>query len=96
MKIFRLHLLIAVGFVLIGLPGVSASTARAADAPRMSIEDLRDRLGEPGLMLIDVRRGGDWNNSSAKIKSAVRHDPAAFAQWKSEVPKDATIVLYCA
>jgi rhodanese-related sulfurtransferase len=68
----------------------------AADAPRIEKEKLKDMLGKPELMLIDVRAGADWKASTQKIKGAVREDPDQVDTWMKKYPKDKTMVFYCA
>lgn len=72
------------------------SGPQAAEAPRMTKEELKARLGSPDLVLLDVRTGTDWKKSDKKITGAVREDPNAFDSWAGTYPKDKTIVLYCA
>jgi len=64
--------------------------------PRMSKEELKGMMGSPDLFLLDVRQGRDWEGSEFKIKGAERRDPGKFNEWKDQLPKDKTIVLYCA
>ena len=64
--------------------------------PRMTIDELNSRLGDPSLVIIDVRASGDWIESSVKIKGAVREVYANAAKWASKYDKDKAIVLYCA
>lgn len=79
------------------MAGIAApAAAGAADAPRMTMETLKGMLGDPNLVIVDVRQGRDWDASEFKIKGAVRNDPAKFDSWKDTYPKDKTIVLYCA
>jgi rhodanese-related sulfurtransferase len=66
------------------------------EVPRMSVDELKSRLNDPSLLLIDVRAGGDWNGSSTKIKGAVREVYEKTEEWASKYDKDKTIVLYCA
>jgi len=69
---------------------------KSGDAPRMTKDELKARLGNPDLLIIDVRYGKDWTDSDLKIKGAVREDPKAFDSWASKYPKDKTLVFYCA
>ncbi len=71
-------------------------SAVAEDVPRMSTEELKGRLGDAGLVVLDVRTGWDWNQSSEKIAGAVRVDPGAVQGWAGSYPKEGTLVLYCA
>jgi rhodanese-related sulfurtransferase len=68
----------------------------AAETPRIEKEKLKEMLGKPELILIDVRAGADWKASTQKIKGAVREDPGQMNTWMTKYPKDKTLVLYCA
>lgn len=67
-----------------------------SEVPRILVDDLKSRLNDPSLVLIDVRSDGDWDDSRAKIKGAVRERPETVSDWASTYSKDKTIVLYCA
>jgi predicted sulfurtransferase len=85
------------GLLVLGSSGCAASAKiTAADVPRMPVDELKSRLGDPTLVLIDVRQTGDWDASSTKIKGAIREDFRNVSGWASNYPKDKTIVLYCA
>ena len=93
----RRELRVFVAAMSIIILGVLAEMACAADVPRMSKEDLKSRLGNPEVMILDVRASGDWANSRTKIQGAVREDPNQSAKsWADKYSKDKTIVLYCA
>jgi rhodanese-related sulfurtransferase len=68
----------------------------APEAPRIDKETLKGWLGNPQVMIVDVRAGDDWKDSKTKIKGAVRQDPKAVQTWAASLPKDKKIVLYCA
>ena len=74
---------------------IAASTCYA-DVPRMTKEDLKTKLGNNDVIVLDVRRGKDWTASEFKIQGAVRTDPSDFNAWKDQFAKDKTLVLYCA
>ena len=63
--------------------------------PRIEPEQLRDRLNEPDLHIIDVRALPDWDRSDTKIAGAVRADSHDVTSWAKSLPKNASIVLYC-
>lgn len=73
-----------------------ATTAAAQEVKKMSIEELKGMLGNPDLVIVDVRRDGDWKLSKVKIKGAVREDQEKVETWMSKYPKDKTLVFYCA
>ncbi len=66
------------------------------DAPRMTKDDLKAMMGNPDLLIIDIRYGKDWTDSGLKIRGAVREDPEAFDSWANKYPKDKTLIFYCA
>ena len=66
------------------------------DKIRISKEELKDRLNDPSLIILDVRLPKDWKKSGKKIKGAIQKDPFKFAKWFSQYPKTKTIVLYWA
>ncbi len=76
--------------------GISALTALAQEAPRMTKEDLKEIFGNPDVIIIDVRQGTEWENSELKIKGAIREDPENLDSWISKYPKEKTLVFYCA
>jgi hypothetical protein len=70
--------------------------AVAGNAPRVTKEELKSMLGDPRLVIVDLRRSKDWNSSEYKIKGAVRADPdpRKVESWASSYGKDKTIVVY--
>jgi rhodanese-related sulfurtransferase len=72
-----------------------AMFGKSGDAPRMTKDELKAKLGKSDLLIIDVRYGKDWTESDLKIKGAIREDPKAFDSWASKYPKDKTLVFYC-
>jgi predicted sulfurtransferase len=87
-------ILIAVGLVMSG--GLEASGALAAEAARMGKDELRARLGDANVVIVDVRSYTDWLISGDKIKGAARENYRDFEGWYAKYPKGKTIVLYCA
>ncbi len=63
---------------------------------RMTTEELNGRLGEPDLVVVDVRARGDWDQSGRKIKGAVRVEPRDAGFLPDKYGKDKTLVFYCA
>ncbi len=78
------------------LTGWAAQALWAETVPRINKEDLKARLGSKDLLILDVRTDRDWESSSLKIKDAIRRNPGIVDFWASDLPKDKTIVLYCA
>lgn len=68
----------------------------AAGTPKITAEELKAQLGDPDLIIVDVRRAGHWKASDQKIAGAVREDPRDVEGWAGKYAKDKTLVLYCA
>jgi len=80
--------------IMIGMP-LSTYVRAAVDAPRISKEDVKALLGDPGVIILDARTGSSWYNSDKKIKGAVRVDPDEVSSWAGSIPKDKKIIVYC-
>jgi len=91
----KLILLMAIAMVF-AAAAFFATPAAAQDVKRMTIEELKGMLGNPDLVIVDVRRDGDWKSSKVKIKGAVREDQDKVDAWMNKYPKDKTLVFYCA
>lgn len=88
----RIALVIAAVFVFQML---MVSFVFGTEAPRMDKDDLKALLGDPDVVVIDVRAYTSWFLASEKIKGAVRENYRNFDGWADKYPKDKTIVLYC-
>jgi len=75
--------------------GLFASFALSDDAPMMTKEQLKAMLGDPDLVVLDVRRDSDYFSSDLKIKGAVRPDTVTCVTAR-KYPKGKTFVIYCA
>jgi Rhodanese-like domain len=91
----KIILMMAITMVFV-LAALFATPAAAQEVNRMSIEELKGMLGSPDLVIIDVRREGDWKSSTVKVKGAVREDADKVDTWMNKYPKDKTLVFYCA
>ncbi len=72
--------------------------AVALEIPRISKEKLKSMLGNPNVVVIDVRTFFDRKMSTKQIKGSVREDPdpTKVKSWAKKYSKEKTIVLYCA
>ena len=87
----------AFGALIVLLASVLVSPdVSAADPLRITKEELKQRLGNPEIAIVDVRSGGDWKGSDRKIAGAVREEPNGVGGWEKRYAKDKHIVLYCA
>ena len=88
--------LFVVPLLIFFVVGVFATFARSADVPRMKKDELKAMLGNPDLVILDVRAQSDWKGDDSKIKGAIREDPESVKSWAEKYSKDKTFVLYCA
>ncbi len=102
MKRFMIAVLVPV-FVLCALGVSFISNAKTdtreeqvpfPDVPRMTKEELKELLGKPGLVLLDVRIEEEWTTSQQKLPGAVHENPLGVDSWANKYPKNATVVLY--
>lgn len=73
----------------------SSVAVYADEVPRMSKDELKGLLDNSDVIILDVRRGKDWDASEYKIKGATQ-EKGTGSSWADKYPKDKTIVLYCA
>ena len=79
------------------LSGCLQYLAPYREVPRITKEDLRSLLGNPDVIIVDVRIEEHWKESKSKIQGAVREDPEKdINTWADKYPKDKTLVFYCA
>ena len=90
----RLTMTLGLAFMLLFAFNMPAYGAE--DVPRISTEQLKDLLGSPDLVLLDVRTKKDWGKSDKKIIGAARVDPSNVSSWAGDYTKDKNIILYCA
>ncbi len=88
-----------IGFFTVLLAAVAAwlgvASAGSVEVPRISVEKTEALLGNPDVVIIDVRTAKTWWRSSTKILNAVREEPGAVEKWAGKYPKDKTLILYC-
>ncbi len=80
----------ALGLILI-LIGSAAGSVGAEEVPRINKEEVKKMLGNPDVVIVDIRKVVD-----RKIKGAVREDPEKLFSQTRKYPKNKTLILYCA
>jgi hypothetical protein len=91
MSKWRTLLAVVVALVFVG---GSVAHLEGQSVPRMSVDELNDRLGESSLVVLDVRSEFDWSRSQAKIAGAVREAPGRI-DWAEKYSRNDILVLYC-
>ena len=66
-----------------------------AAVPRISVDDAKNLLGQPDVVIIDVRTNKQWWRSTRKILSAVREDPSKVSQWHEKYSESQILIFYC-
>jgi len=77
-------------FVFLHMTGTAS-----AMVPTISIDELRQLLGNPEVVILDVRHPRDWQASNKKIPGAIRIVDGDFAPIKA-ADRGKRFVLYCA
>jgi len=62
----------------------------------MSKEDLKAKLGQKNVMVIDVRLPDQIVPGTPKIRGAAVENPSEVLDWMHKYPKNKTLVIYCA
>ena len=88
--------LIFLGILASVLIAVSVEAESTDAVPRMTQQEAKSMLGNPEVIIIDVRAPKDWNASDSKIKGAIREDPSNISSWADKYPKEKTLLFYCA
>jgi hypothetical protein len=77
--------------------GIWTIMAWAGDVPRITKEEMKSMLGNPEVIILDVRAERDWEGSKEKIQGAVREDPSKQTKsWAEKYSQEKTLILYCA
>ena len=83
-------------FVLVMMIINPVGAAASDTAPLMEPEQLKAKLDQPEIVILDVRIVSDWRKSDRKISGATRVDPHDVSSWSDKFPKDSLVVVYCA
>ena len=85
-------------FIIASLVVIAICFALGSDAsvevPRISVEQTKQLLGNPEVVIIDVRTAKTWWKSRTKIIRAVREELGSVKQWAGKYPKDKTLIFY--
>jgi hypothetical protein len=87
-----IFLSLLVFFILIARPVLFAAET---EAPRITAGGLKDMLGNPDLVIIDVRTESEWKKTDLKIRGAVWEYSEEVESWAKKYPENKVYVLYC-
>jgi hypothetical protein len=72
----------------------STDASSSGDILFISIEELKAKLGEPSVVILDMRIPKHIAASRLKIKGVVWVNPEEIDQWVQSFSKDSTYMLY--
>jgi hypothetical protein len=75
--------------------GPVLAAADKNNVPEISVDQVKQMIGLPKTVIIDVRRYRSWWRSSKKIATAVRENPSSVDKWAQKYTKDMTLIFYC-
>lgn len=78
----------------VSVPYFTVATAASIEVPRISIEQTKEMLDDPQVVIIDVRTAKTWWRSRTKILNAVREELGSLKKWANKYPKDKTLIFY--
>jgi len=80
---------------LFALAGYSAPPEKVEQVPRLTKEVVKEMLGKPDVVIVDVRYIKQYEQSDKKLPGAVFVQPENFDEFvKNHPQKDKTYVLY--
>jgi len=81
--------------LLIALAAYSAMPTTVEQVPRLTKEAVKEMLGKPDVVMVDVRYIRQYEQSDKKLPGAVFVQPENFDEFVKNYPqKDKTYVLY--
>ena len=80
---------------LVALAGWSAPPSSVEQVPRLTKEAVKEMLGKPDVVIVDIRYIRQYEQSDKKLPGAVFVQPENFDEFvKNHPQKDKTYVLY--
>lgn len=96
LKTKLLNLSVIILFLLCGLAQTEPAMGKDIEAPRIMKEQLLSMMGNPDVVILDVRESESYKDSQWKIKGALREDPTKDVKtWAKKYPQESTLVFYC-
>jgi hypothetical protein len=81
--------------LLIALAGYSAPPSSVEQVPRLTKDAVKEMLGKPDVVIVDIRYIKQYEESDKKLPGAVSVQPENFDEFvKNHPQKDKTYVLY--
>ena len=84
-----------IGVIAVGMT-LCVGAAAASDIQKMTPSQLKSKLDQEGIYILDARTVSDWKRSDRKISGAIRIDSNNVSAWIDQYAKEAVYVIYCA
>ena len=95
-RLLRLELAVLLMLPLLLSAVGSIAKAQGTEADRITVEELKDLLAKNApVTVLDVRTGSSYDDSTMKIKGALRIAPDELEARLKEIPRDREVVTYC-
>jgi predicted sulfurtransferase len=91
---FCMILSLVIALILVALTGYSAPPASVEQVPRLTKEAVKEMLGKPDVVIVDIRYIKQYEQSNSRLPGAVFVQPENFDEFAKNYPKDKTYVLY--
>lgn len=92
-QIFVKTLFVSLTVFLLSFTALSAQL-ESKNVQKMTVAQLKSHLDDTDFTIIDVRSTADWQDSTMKIKGAIREEPQQVSSWIGKYSRDKIIVLY--
>jgi Rhodanese-like domain len=85
---------LAIALILVALTGYSAPPASVEQVPRLTKEAVKEMIGKPDVVIVDIRYIKQYEQSDSRLPGAVFVQPENFDEFAKNFPKQRTYVLY--
>ena len=93
MRLARVGIDSVAGYLAHGVVGWMEAGLELESLPQMDVQSLRSELDDPALVVLDVRRAGEWQ--AGHLESALWHPLDEFPKRLPDLPKDARVAVHC-
>lgn len=63
--------------------------------PKINRDEVKAMVGQPDVVILDVRIDEEWKKGEWKIKGAIHENPEDFKSWYAKYQKEKALILYC-
>jgi len=93
MRLARVGIESVVGYLEHGVMGWLGAGFELESLPQIDVETLRAELSDPSLVVLDVRRAGEWQ--AGHLDRALWHPVDDFPKRLPVIAKDARVAVHC-